>query len=104
MDAKSQTSQSLELSRLLAAAVVNPGFCRLLLNQPRLALANGYNGSRFRLPAEERQRILSIRASSLADLATQLITPSHNGGNGVNGNGMHHHHHAAVLPGKVLSP
>jgi hypothetical protein len=62
----------LESSRLLAAAVINPEFCRLLLDDPELALKNGFQGEDFFFSDEERNLILSIRADSLADLANQL--------------------------------
>jgi hypothetical protein len=61
-----------ELNRLLTAAVVNRGFCNLLLTNPASALAAGYNGESFRLAAEDRARILSIQAKSLTDFAMQL--------------------------------
>lgn len=61
-----------ELSRLITAAVVNQKFCNLLLTNPAMALATGYGGESFRLPKEEQTLILSIRATSLADFATQL--------------------------------
>jgi hypothetical protein len=61
-----------ELSRLLTAAVVNRRFCQLLLSNPETALASGYHGEAFRLGSEEKKRILSIQAQSLADFARQL--------------------------------
>jgi hypothetical protein len=61
-----------ELSRLLAAAVINPGFCRLLLEDPEKALMNGFQGEDFLFSEEECSLILSIRADSLAELAGQL--------------------------------
>lgn len=61
-----------ELNRLLTAAVVNRGFCNLLLTNPASALAAGYNGESFRLAAEDQARILAIQAKSLADFAMQL--------------------------------
>jgi hypothetical protein len=64
-----------ELSRLLTAAVVNRGFCKLLLTNPASALERGYNGESFRLGREERDLILSIRAKSLAEFAMQLAVP-----------------------------
>jgi hypothetical protein len=66
------SSDRLEISRLLAAAVINPGFCRLLLDDPELALKSGFQGEDFLLTEEECNLILSIRADSLADLANQL--------------------------------
>ena len=73
-----------ELSRLITAAVVNQGFCNLLLANPAMALATGYNGELFHLETEEQEFILSIRATSLADFAKQLTQ---------NGNGHHHNGH-----------
>jgi hypothetical protein len=61
-----------ELSRLLTAAVINRGFCKLLLSNPASALERGYNGESFRLGREEHELILSIRAKSLAEFAMQL--------------------------------
>lgn len=69
-----------ELSRLLTAAVVNQRFCKLLLNNPERALACGYNGEAFRLASEEKKRVLSIRARSLAEFATQLTNYSGHAG------------------------
>jgi hypothetical protein len=62
----------LELSRLLAAAVINPEFCRLLLNNPELALQRGFQGEGFFFTEYECNLILSIRADSLSGLANQL--------------------------------
>jgi hypothetical protein len=66
------SSDRLELSRLMAAAVINPGFCRLLLEDPEMALKSGFQGEDFLFTEEEYELILSIRANSLADLANQL--------------------------------
>jgi hypothetical protein len=63
----------LELNRLIAAAVVNSNFCQLLIDDPALALQNGYQGETFLLSDEERALILSIRANSLAALARELV-------------------------------
>ena len=85
-----------ELSRLIAAAVVNRQFCNLLLANPAMALATGYNGEVFHLASEEQELVASIRATSLADFAKQL-TKSGNG-NGLtdsfNGNGHGRNGHA----------
>jgi|WetSurMetagenome_2_1015567.scaffolds.fasta_scaffold119733_2 hypothetical protein len=62
----------MELSRLLSAAVISPGFCQSLLDNPELALKNGFQGEEFFFTEEERDLIFSIRADSLADLANQL--------------------------------
>jgi len=61
-----------EVSRLLAAAVINQGFRCLLLSNPAAALAQGFHGERFHLEHSDRQRILAIRASTLVDFARQL--------------------------------
>ena len=62
-----------ELSRLLAAATINHRFCCLLLEEPELAIRNGFQGETFLFTPEEFALILSIRAESLADLANQLV-------------------------------
>jgi hypothetical protein len=69
---RSLSDARLEISRLLAAAVINPRFCNLLLDDPELALKNGFQGEDFLFTEEERDLIVSIRAVSLADLAGQL--------------------------------
>ncbi len=61
-----------EYSRLLTAAVVNQSFRRLLLTNPKQALASGYAGEAFHLGSEEQARVSAIRASSLEDFARQL--------------------------------
>lgn len=61
-----------EYSRILSAAVVNARFCQALLKNPAQAIASGYWGEKFHLGNEERQRVASIQAKSLADFATQL--------------------------------
>jgi hypothetical protein len=71
--AQAPTSRS-ELSRLLAAAVVNHQFRYMLLNDPALALDTGYLGEAFLLTNEERSMIMTIRAETLTDLANQLTT------------------------------
>ena len=63
----------LEINRLLAAAVVNQHFCRLLLADPELAIQNGYEDEAFNFSARERSFIFSLRANSLPDLAKQLL-------------------------------
>ncbi len=69
---RSLSDGRLELSRLLAAAVINSKFCHLLLDNPELALESGFQGEDFMFTDEERELIISIRAASLADLANQL--------------------------------
>ena len=67
-----QPDDRVELSRLMAAAVINPKFCSLLLNDPETALQDGFQGEDFNFSAGERDLILSIRSDSLPDLAAQL--------------------------------
>lgn len=72
---RSDTSSrwSAELNRLLCAAVVNQGFCDLLLTEPETALAMGFNGESFALSAQERAFVLSIRATTLQSFTQQLL-------------------------------
>ena len=62
-------------SRLLAAAVINQGFRNLLLTRPEEALRVGFQGEKFPLSREDRQRVLAIQARDLADFALQLASP-----------------------------
>jgi hypothetical protein len=66
------TKNGCELSRLLTAAVINQKFRKLLLADPAIALASGFNGEPFHLASEDKNRVLSISAKSLADFAMQL--------------------------------
>jgi hypothetical protein len=61
------------ISRLLTAAVINEKFCKLLLSDPTKALGNGYNGETFQLSKDERDQILSIKATTLTDFAKQVV-------------------------------
>lgn len=63
------------LGYLFAAAVVNRQFRQTLLENPETALKNGYLGEVFELSIEERKRVTSASAHSLADLA-KTITDS----------------------------
>jgi len=76
-----------ELSRLITAAVVNQKFCDLLLADPRLALAGGYQGEVFHLTLEEYRLVVSVRATSLADFAMQLAKRLNGNGTGSSSNG-----------------
>jgi hypothetical protein len=67
-----------EVSKLLTAAVVSKAFCQLLLTNPAQALEDGYNGMRFALSNQEKEQLLSIRAQSLSELASQM---NNRGGN-----------------------
>src|SRR3989304_2080863 len=73
----------LEISRLLAAAVVNPSFCRLLLVDPEMAIENGYHGETFLISDAIRYQFVSINANSLAELAGQIV---HEIGQGLHSN------------------
>lgn len=62
-----------ELSRLIAAAVVDRKFCELLLVNPAAALESSYGSESFNLTPEEKALVLSIQyPTSLADFAAQL--------------------------------
>lgn len=63
-----------ELSRLMAAAVVNRKFRDLLLANPAAALETGQGEESFNLTPDEKALILPIQhAQSLADFASELI-------------------------------
>lgn len=66
----SRSSQ--EYSRLLTAAVINMQFRQLLLSNPGRAIDIGFGGEMFNLAREEKSKVAAIRASSLADFASQL--------------------------------
>jgi hypothetical protein len=68
----SQPTAASEISRLLAAAVINQTFCKLLLTKPDRALAAGFNGEKFRLSHEQKTRIIGIKAASLAEFAMKV--------------------------------
>ena len=61
-----------EYSRILSAAVINSHFRQMLLNDPVKAISNGYSGEQFNINSEEKVRLSTIRATSLADFAIQL--------------------------------
>ena len=65
-------SSSPEYSRILSAAVINKNFRQLLLKDPVQAVCGGYSGEEFNLNSKDKDRLASIRASSLADFAAQL--------------------------------
>lgn len=66
------TRPSQEVSRLLTAAVISAQFRQMLLSNPDKAISAGYGGESFHLPREQKKRIASIRATSLADFASQV--------------------------------
>jgi hypothetical protein len=61
-----------EYSRILTAAVINMQFRQLLLTNPGKAIETGYGGEVFYLAREEKKRVAAIRATTLADFASQL--------------------------------
>jgi hypothetical protein len=61
------------LARLLAAAVLNRSFCRMLLTNPGAALAAGYRGESFTLSRAEKETLLQLRAPSLQEFAQRLL-------------------------------
>ena len=63
-----------DISRLLAAAVVNRKFRELLLVDPCQALDQGYEGENFSLTAYERKIVISIQAEDLNDFALQITS------------------------------
>lgn len=67
------TKTNTGLNKLFAAAVVNNQFCQMLLDQPEIALQQGYFGETFDLSLDEQALIVSIRAKSLPELAQQVI-------------------------------
>ena len=63
---------STEYSRILSAAVINSKFREMLLNDPIKAVTCGYSGEKFELDREDKNRLATIRATSLAEFAAQL--------------------------------
>jgi hypothetical protein len=74
-----QPARRSALSRLFAAAVVNPQFRETLLQAPKIALERGYLGQTFPLSQHETTLLLSIRADSLTELARQVTLGLHCG-------------------------
>lgn len=70
---RGSTAERLEISRLLAAAVVSKDFETLLLNEPEAALRQGYQDESFLLTPEEYDLVTSVQASSLAEFAQILV-------------------------------
>jgi len=61
-----------EYGRILSAAVISSQFRQLLLANPGMAVSAGFAGEKFQLNNEDRNRLTAIRATSLADFASQL--------------------------------
>jgi len=64
-----------DLNRLMAAAVIDRDFCKLLLTNPVHAIGQGYYGEHFQLPAETQSELGAIHTASLSEFA-QKITSS----------------------------
>ncbi len=63
-----------ELNRLLCAAVVSKKFRNVLLTNPDIALASGYQGESFNISEADRSWLFSIKPASLVDLAADMVT------------------------------
>lgn len=74
--AETELLHSKAISRLLTAAVISPKFCCLLLTDSMSAIQMGYAGEMFELTAEEIEQICLIKAGSLQEFSTQLLTQS----------------------------
>ncbi len=61
-----------EFSRLLTAAVINGSFRQALLDNPGEAISSGFGGEAFNLGADVVKRLSTIRATSLAEFASQM--------------------------------
>ncbi|MFV1950050.1 MAG: hypothetical protein ACC633_09015 [Anaerolineales bacterium] len=85
------------ISRLLAAAVINQGFRNLLLTHPDQALTEGYQGEKFPLDFNEKNLVISIRADSLSDFATQIISDLEDSKQGCSGQWIPVNQRALVL-------
>ncbi len=71
-DGSPTSRQHREISRILTAAVINTSFRKMLLSNPEKALSGGFKGEAFHLAKEEKRRLASIHAPSLADFAAQI--------------------------------
>jgi hypothetical protein len=72
MENRKESIMNQEYSRILTAAVISSQFRKLLLSNPGKAIERGFGGEQFRLGREDRTRVAAIRATSLADFASQL--------------------------------
>ena len=60
------------INRLLMAAAISPRFCTALLKDPQHALQAGFGGEGFPLSPIARDRLGSIRASTLPEFVFKL--------------------------------
>lgn len=63
-----------ELNRLLCAAVVSKSFRSMLVANPEIAAATGYQGESFNLSGEDQDWLSSVRPSNLVDFAANMVT------------------------------
>jgi hypothetical protein len=63
-----------EMNRLLCAAVVSKSFRSMLIANPEIAVASGYQGESFNLSDEDRSWLYSLRPANLVDLAANMVT------------------------------
>ncbi|MFC1879007.1 hypothetical protein ACFLZW_03755 [Chloroflexota bacterium] len=61
------------MNHLINAALIDKGFCELLLKDPSNALSQGYYGEHFDLEPTDKQFVLSVGASSLPEFAERWI-------------------------------
>lgn len=67
-----ETDRHTGVTLVLAAAVVNKDFRKLLLTDARTAIDQGYLGESFLLSEKDAELIRSIRAKDLPDFAKQI--------------------------------
>jgi hypothetical protein len=72
------TSSNDEMNRLLCAAVVSKSFRSMLMTNPEIAIASGYQGETFNLSDEDRGWLSSIRPANLVDLAASMVSHQQN--------------------------
>jgi hypothetical protein len=63
-----------ELNRLLSAAIVSKNFQMMLLSNPELAVASGYQGEKFNLSRQDHHWLLSAHPTTLVELAASMVT------------------------------
>lgn len=62
-----------EFGRLIHAAVINRGFCEMLLANPIQSIERGYKGETFQFSKEIKDRITGIQAASLEEFSAELL-------------------------------
>ncbi len=73
-------SRNDELNRLLCAAVVSKSFRNMLIANPEIAVASGYQGEKFNLCSEDQNWLYSIHPTNLVDLAANMVSYQQNCG------------------------